>query len=192
MESALTWLTANWGTLLVWLGLAVAVLSAINSASLHWRSLPGPWYRRLLPSLIMLLTELASIRTSANASRRGWKLPLTSVPPPMDGVRIERTATISIALLTLFAAGCAGSWQDRAQQGLAATAAVTREVVKHASGDAFCRPVLQRCKVAKLNPCAALDRCHRAQRLILRGAAALKGALQTTSDGLALATEVRQ
>lgn len=166
------YIASNWQMLLVYLGTAVALLSAVNSASLHWRSLVGPWYARILPSVIMLLTELASIRTSSNAYRRGWKLPLTSVPSekPTDGsgsanALLIIAITIACFISLTLATGCGASWKDIAAQslnGIKAGADATQKI----SAREFhkkCRGVAAKCEV-KAADCEPLQKCQGERR----------------------------
>ena len=74
------WFKANWATILAAVPVTIAVLSVINRATVHWSTLQGSWWKRVLPVALYMLTELLSVAQSANSPGR-WKLPLTSVPP---------------------------------------------------------------------------------------------------------------
>ena len=82
---------------------------------------------------------------------------------------------------------CGGGWIKASERGLAATAAVSRAIVKTTRGDQFCRPILDKCKAAKTNPCPNLAKCHQAQKALLEGAAELVGPLKKLNLGLTLA-----
>jgi hypothetical protein len=100
-----------------------------------------------------------------------------------------------VGLIALFFYGCqaaGGTWRANLERGLAATAVVSTATVKAVRGDKLCRPVVEQCKAEQAGrDCPALQKCHRAQILILGGLGVVRDGLKSIQNGLRLLDQGR-
>ena len=119
----MSWIGDNW----VWLlPLVIAVVQIVNKATVHWSELEGPWYKRMLPTVLLVLTELASVLPSKGVA--GLKLPLTSKPPKKGSGGRDGASVLVLLLLPLLAASACASWQKPTAVALNTTYRATVEV----------------------------------------------------------------
>ena len=157
------WLQENYGAVMMALGVAVAVATALNRVSVHWASLEGSWYRRLLPCLLLFITEMLSVMTSVDVEHKRWKLPFTSVRKTTGLKGGARTPYLTVLLVGVLAIGGCSSWKTAAYKGMAIGYKVGAEASSLVKGDQFCRPTVNWCKQQKLAHCGRLDKCQAKQ-----------------------------
>ena len=176
------WIGEHWLEVSGYIAIAVAVLSAINAATQHWSTIEGPWYRRLLPTLILLLTELGSIAVSANTrvvTGRRFKLPLTSSPPVAepdeDGGWVVEAAilvVLSAALCIVVAlyGGCANNWKVNTARSLHAAGRTAVAAHQQVITAGVCDDVIRQCVVDNKTSttCEPFKRCVANFRTVVR------------------------
>lgn len=93
---------------------------------------------------------------------------------------------IITALAVLFLSSCGGNTIQKLRDGLSVAAKVAKPAQKLVNSDAFCRPVLEWCKIAKKNPCPPLDECIQVRKEILEAFPKLGAAMMEINERLKL------
>lgn len=92
------------------------------------------------------------------------------------GERAIGAACFAVLMLLALALLCGCATVRKGLDGAFRTGVAAREV---AQGDAFCRPVLERCKAEREYPCPRLDACQDAQIKTMKGIETLQRAVLT-------------